>query len=31
LIVGLTCAAIMLAIRLGGSARKRIRAVKMTR
>ncbi|MNE10921.1 Multidrug resistance protein NorM [compost metagenome] len=31
LIVGLTCAAIMLAIRLAGSARKRIRAAKMTR
>ncbi len=31
LIVGLTCAAIMLAIRLTGSARKRIRAAKMAR
>ncbi|MDA7085726.1 MATE family efflux transporter [Pseudomonas sp. SA3-5] len=31
LIVGLTCAAIMLAIRLAGSARKRIRAAKMAR
>src|SRR3990167_1899316 len=31
LIVGLTCAAIMLTMRLAGSARKRIRAVKMTR
>ncbi|MDM8349846.1 MATE family efflux transporter [Pseudomonas sp. sp1636] len=31
LIVGLTCAAIMLATRLAGSARKRIRAAKMAR
>jgi MATE family multidrug resistance protein len=31
LVVGLTCAAVMLAVRLAGSARKRIRLVKMTR
>jgi MATE family multidrug resistance protein len=31
LVVGLTCAAGMLAVRLAGSARKRIRLVKMTR
>ena len=30
LVVGLTCAAIMLGIRLARSARKRIRAVTMT-